>query len=342
MVVKFVHPRQLLKSANPDGTSVIVLVVDAYPGADIVKVTVPVPASAWTYTGVLLLTEPAKTMRLTLLVPFTTVPSVVRLVESRAFVGSPLVIVTVSLPAGAGTPKLALIPFCKFTPTVVLPKLNVGVLTLDIYNLVLLSVEKPAGVPAILIVVVPTLNGWKRFRCAFVQARSLESTKPQDSGKLIFNRYGDTYFLNQVWSDISSYSVPKSQSEISLSKELAGENRPESGLDVIPVVVADVSGKGVAAGLLMPSIEVAFRMDAARFPRTDDLLGTFNNVVHRITSEDRFISLFYGKLSPPGTLLGIYKCRSQSAARDSRQPRANSARQGRSRAWCVSRSGLRE
>jgi hypothetical protein len=161
VVVKFVHPRQLLKSANPDGTSVIVLVVDAYPGADMDKVTVPVPASAWTYTGVLLLTEPAKTMRLTLLVPFTTVPSVVRLVESRAFVGSPLVIVTVSLPAGAGTPKLALIPFCKFTPTVVLPKLNVGVLTVVIYNLLLLSVEKPAGVPAILIVVVPTLNGWK-------------------------------------------------------------------------------------------------------------------------------------------------------------------------------------
>ena len=33
----------------------------------------------------------------------------------------------------------------------------------------------------------------------------------------------------------------------------------------IAVVIADVSGKGVAAGLLMPSIEVALRMDAARF-----------------------------------------------------------------------------
>jgi hypothetical protein len=62
---------------------------------------------------------------------------------------------------------------------------------------------------------------------AFVQAHSLETPKPQDSGKLIFNRYGDTYFLNQVWSDISSYSVPKSQSEISLSNELAAENPPD-------------------------------------------------------------------------------------------------------------------
>jgi sigma-B regulation protein RsbU (phosphoserine phosphatase) len=66
----------------------------------------------------------------------------------------------------------------------------------------------------------------------------------------------------------------------------------------IAVVIADVSGKGVAAGLLMPSIEVALRMDAARSPSTSDLLQTFNNVVCQITSGRRFISLFYGKLYP--------------------------------------------
>src|SRR6266478_2678132 len=66
----------------------------------------------------------------------------------------------------------------------------------------------------------------------------------------------------------------------------------------IAVVIADVSGKGVAAGLLMPSIEVALRMDAARFPSTSDLLHTFNNVVCQITSGHRFISMFYGKLYP--------------------------------------------
>ena len=71
----------------------------------------------------------------------------------------------------------------------------------------------------------------------FVMAHSLETTKPLDSGKLIFNRYGDTYFLNQVWSDVSNYSVPKSQSEISLSNELSAENRP----DAIPAVVVVVS-----------------------------------------------------------------------------------------------------
>jgi sigma-B regulation protein RsbU (phosphoserine phosphatase) len=64
----------------------------------------------------------------------------------------------------------------------------------------------------------------------------------------------------------------------------------------IGLVIADVSGKGVAAGLLMPSIEVALRMDAPRSPGTKDLLRSFNKVVCQITGGNRFISLFYGKL----------------------------------------------
>jgi len=62
------------------------------------------------------------------------------------------------------------------------------------------------------------------------------------------------------------------------------------------IIIADVAGKGVAAGLLMPSIEVALRMEARKTPGTGDLLYTFNNVVHQITGGRRFISLFYGKL----------------------------------------------
>jgi serine phosphatase RsbU (regulator of sigma subunit) len=66
----------------------------------------------------------------------------------------------------------------------------------------------------------------------------------------------------------------------------------------IALVIADVSGKGVAAGLLMPSIEVALRMDAPRLPGTKDLLRSFNNVVWQVTGGTRFISLFYAKLCP--------------------------------------------
>lgn len=68
------------------------------------------------------------------------------------------------------------------------------------------------------------------------------------------------------------------------------------GAQETALVIADVAGKGVAAGLLMPSIEIALRMDASRFPGTNDLLRAFNNVVLQVTHGRRFISLFYGKL----------------------------------------------
>jgi sigma-B regulation protein RsbU (phosphoserine phosphatase) len=71
----------------------------------------------------------------------------------------------------------------------------------------------------------------------------------------------------------------------------------------IGLVIADVSGKGVAAGLLMPSIEVVLQMDAPRFPRPCDLLRSFNKVVCQITDGSRFISLFYGKLCPQSRVL---------------------------------------
>lgn len=70
----------------------------------------------------------------------------------------------------------------------------------------------------------------------------------------------------------------------------------ELGEQETAIIIADVAGKGVAAGLLMPSIEVALRMEAKKTPSADDLLHAFNNVVHRITGGRRFISLFYGKL----------------------------------------------
>jgi serine phosphatase RsbU (regulator of sigma subunit) len=66
----------------------------------------------------------------------------------------------------------------------------------------------------------------------------------------------------------------------------------------IAFAVGDVSGKGVAAGLLMPSIEIALRLDLPRHPRSSELIQGFNDVVCQVTGGKRFISLFYGRLSP--------------------------------------------
>jgi len=100
-----------------------------------------------------------------------------------------------------------------------------------------------------------------------------------------------------------------------LSKIVAGDYYGfiELPTGEIAVVIADVSGRGVAAVLLMPSIEVAPLLDAPRFPSTSDLLHTFNNVVCEITGGHRFISLFTGTLRSV-RFLGIYKCGTQSAA----------------------------
>ena len=70
---------------------------------------------------------------------------------------------------------------------------------------------------------------------AFVLANLVETTKAQDSAKLIFHRYGNSYFLSEVWAAdaFPGYSVVKSPEEISASKELTSANRP----DPLPVVV---------------------------------------------------------------------------------------------------------
>jgi Stage II sporulation protein E (SpoIIE) len=110
----------------------------------------------------------------------------------------------------------------------------------------------------------------------------------------------------------------------------------------IAVVVADVSGKGVAAGLLMPSIEVALRMDAARFSSTCDLLQTFNNVVCQITGGHRFIFAVLWKALPSIAFFGIHKRRTQPAAGDSCRHRSKSSRQRRPSAGCAPEFALRE
>jgi hypothetical protein len=92
----------------------------------------------------------------------------------------------------------------------------------------------------------------------------------------------------------------------------------------IAVVIADVSGKGVAAGLLMPSIEVALRLDAPRFPSTSDLLHHFQQ---RRLPDHRRTPVHFPLLREtlrPVTFLGIYKCGTQSAAPASRWHRPKS------------------
>src|ERR1700680_2634374 len=80
----------------------------------------------------------------------------------------------------------------------------------------------------------------------------------------------------QRLADLAARERDELASEIHLAAEVQQSILPRS-VPTVPafdcaarmypaktVVIADVSGKGVAAGLLMPSIEVALRMDATR------------------------------------------------------------------------------
>ena len=62
------------------------------------------------------------------------------------------------------------------------------------------------------------------------------------------------------------------------------------------LAIADVSGKGVAAALLMPTVQMALRMDAPSLSQTDEIARALNRSVYHVTDDWRYITLFYSKL----------------------------------------------
>jgi len=62
--------------------------------------------------------------------------------------------------------------------------------------------------------------------------------------------------------------------------------------------IADITGKGVAAALLMANFQANFRALVARRPTLEELVQEMNAAVFRVTQGDRFITLFVGKYDP--------------------------------------------
>lgn len=62
--------------------------------------------------------------------------------------------------------------------------------------------------------------------------------------------------------------------------------------------IADISGKGASAALLAASTQIALRMAALPQKSTAEVMKDVNRVMLEIVQENRFISLFYGILSP--------------------------------------------
>lgn len=65
--------------------------------------------------------------------------------------------------------------------------------------------------------------------------------------------------------------------------------------DVIDVVIADVSGKGVAAALLMPSLAVALRLRARELGGPAEIIKDLDGVLKQVTNPATFVTMFYAR-----------------------------------------------
>jgi len=62
-----------------------------------------------------------------------------------------------------------------------------------------------------------------------VLTTSVRASEAQKQARLVFNRYGDQYFLAQVWtqSDITGLEIPRSRSERTLLAGAHDQRTPE-------------------------------------------------------------------------------------------------------------------
>jgi serine phosphatase RsbU (regulator of sigma subunit) len=65
--------------------------------------------------------------------------------------------------------------------------------------------------------------------------------------------------------------------------------------NVIDVVIADVSGHGAAASLLMPSLAVALRLRARELDGPAAIIKDLDTVLKQITNAATFVTMFYGR-----------------------------------------------
>jgi serine phosphatase RsbU (regulator of sigma subunit) len=68
--------------------------------------------------------------------------------------------------------------------------------------------------------------------------------------------------------------------------------------DIVDVVIADVSGKGAAASLLMPSLAVALRLRARELSGPAAIIKDLDGVLKQITNISTFVTIFYARINP--------------------------------------------
>jgi len=90
--------------------------------------------------------------------------------------------------------------------------------------------------------------------------------------------------------DIAGASIP--------AREVGGDyfDFIEAGDGLLAVCLADISGKGLPAALLMSNLQATVRGQVLADPRPANCLRRSNKLLYRSTAADRFATLFYGLL----------------------------------------------
>ncbi|HMD21901.1 MAG TPA: PP2C family protein-serine/threonine phosphatase [Alloacidobacterium sp.] len=73
--------------------------------------------------------------------------------------------------------------------------------------------------------------------------------------------------------------------------------------DVVDIVIADVSGKGAAAALLMPSLAVALRLRARELEGPAEVIADLDAVLKQMTNSATFVTMFYARLNRVSRML---------------------------------------
>jgi sigma-B regulation protein RsbU (phosphoserine phosphatase) len=109
--------------------------------------------------------------------------------------------------------------------------------------------------------------------------------------------------------EIQSRLLPKPPVDI-VTTELAAMSVPcfEVGGDYydfiefsngdLGLAIADVSGKGVSAALIMSSVQAALRMSAPIEPDLSSLMARLNALIYRMAGGRKYVTFFFGRYSP--------------------------------------------
>jgi serine phosphatase RsbU (regulator of sigma subunit) len=68
--------------------------------------------------------------------------------------------------------------------------------------------------------------------------------------------------------------------------------------NIVDIVIADVSGKGAAASLLMPSLAVVLRLRARELSGPAAIIKDLDGVLKQITGPANFVTIFYARVNP--------------------------------------------